>query len=46
MMPTHKIQATVPSVELEKIRPGMSREDMERARQEIIRVAADALKGQ
>jgi hypothetical protein len=30
-------------VDLDKIRPGMSREDMERARQEILRIAAQNL---
>ncbi|HYM06109.1 MAG TPA: hypothetical protein VEU11_06075 [Terriglobales bacterium] len=33
------------SVDLDKIRPGMSSEDMERARQEIARIAAQALRG-
>jgi hypothetical protein len=33
------------SVDLDKIRPGMSSEDMENARQEIARVAAEALRG-
>jgi hypothetical protein len=31
-------------VDLEKIRPGMSREDMERARQEIVRIASQSMK--
>lgn len=31
------------AVELEKIRPGMSREDAERARQEIVRIASQLL---
>ena len=31
------------SVDLEKIRPGMSKEEMERVRQEILRVAAQTL---
>ena len=30
---------------MEKIRPGMSAEDMERARQEIARVASQTLRG-
>lgn len=34
-----------PSIDLDKIRPGMSSEDMEAARQEIARVAAQALRG-
>jgi hypothetical protein len=33
------------TVELDKIRPGMSAEDMERARQEIARVASQTLRG-
>ncbi len=33
------------TVDIEKIRPGMSAEDMERARQEIARVASQALRG-
>ncbi|MGH9660805.1 MAG: hypothetical protein ACRD96_19815 [Bryobacteraceae bacterium] len=32
-------------VELEQIRPGMSREEMERAREEILRVASQTLRG-
>ena len=32
------------SVDLDKIRPGMSREDMDRARQEILRVASQTLR--
>jgi hypothetical protein len=36
----------VPSgIELEKIRPGMSKEDMDRVRQEISRLATQALRG-
>lgn len=31
-------------IDLDKIRPGMSREDMERARQEIVRVASQTLR--
>ncbi len=31
------------SVDIEKIRPGMSKEEMERARQEILRIAAQSL---
>jgi hypothetical protein len=33
------------SVDLEKIRPGMSQEEMERVRQEIVRVASQTLRG-
>jgi hypothetical protein len=32
-------------VDLDKIRPGMSREEMERARQEVARIASQTLKG-
>jgi hypothetical protein len=32
-------------IDLDKIKPGMSSEDMERARQEIARIAAQALRG-
>jgi len=32
-------------VDLEKIRPGMSKDDMERARQEIARIASQTLRG-
>ena len=34
-----------PPVDIDKIRPGMSSEEMERARQEIARIAAQALRG-
>jgi hypothetical protein len=34
-----------PPIDIDKIRPGMSSEDMERARQEIARIAAQALRG-
>jgi hypothetical protein len=37
--------ATGGSVDLEKIRPGMSAEESERIRQEIVRVAAQTLRG-
>lgn len=33
------------AIELEKIRPGMNKEDLERARQEISRLASQALRG-
>jgi len=33
------------SVDLERIKPGMSREELERVRQEIARVASQTLKG-
>lgn len=34
-----------PGIELEKIKPGMSKEDLERVRQEIARVASQAFRG-
>jgi hypothetical protein len=34
----------MPSIDIEKIRPGMTSEDMERARQEIARIASQALR--
>lgn len=33
------------AVDLDKIRPGMSREEMERVRQEIVRIASQTLRG-
>jgi len=44
--PSRSSAAGSSSFDLERIRPGMSAEDMERARQEIARVAAHALGGQ
>jgi hypothetical protein len=38
------IPATVDPIDLDKIRPGMSRDDMERVRQEIVRLASLNLK--
>ena len=35
---------SMPSIDIEKIRPGMTSEDMERARQEIARIATQALR--
>jgi len=43
--PSRSSAAGASSFDLERIRPGMSAEDMERARQEIARVAAHALGG-
>ena len=40
-----KAPASRDSVELEKIRPGMSAEEMERVREEIVRVASQTLRG-
>lgn len=45
LTPGQKVQGPGGSVDLEKIRPGMSREEMERVRQEIVRVASQTLKG-
>ena len=44
--PGSRVAPSGSGVELEKIRPGMSREEMERARLEILRVASQTLKGQ
>jgi len=46
MAATQKANSGAGSVDLDKIRPGMSREEMERARQEIARVALQTLRGQ
>lgn len=45
---TPGVRMTPPSggIEIDKIRPGMSRDEMERARLEILRVASQTLKGQ
>jgi hypothetical protein len=45
MAATQKANGGAGSVDLDKIRPGMSREEMERARQEIARVALQTLRG-
>jgi hypothetical protein len=45
VMPGQKAPGGSGSVDLDKIRPGMSKEEMERVRQEIVRVASHALKG-
>jgi hypothetical protein len=39
------VQGAGPGIELDKIQPGMSKEDMERVRQEISRLASQALRG-
>jgi hypothetical protein len=44
--PSRASAAGASSFDLERIRPGMSAEEMERARQEIARVAAHAMGGQ
>ncbi len=36
---------SVPALEIEKIRPGMNKEDLDRVRQEISRLASQALRG-
>ena len=41
----HKTAAPAAGADLDKIRPGMSSEDAERIRQEIVRVASQALRG-
>ena len=38
-------QTIFPEIELDKIKPGMSKEDHERVRQEIARLAAQAMRG-
>jgi hypothetical protein len=40
-----KIAASGGGIDLDKIRVGMSKEDLEKARQEIARVASQALRG-
>jgi hypothetical protein len=40
-----KVPASRETVELERIRPGMSAEEMQRVREEIVRVASQTLKG-
>jgi hypothetical protein len=44
MSSTQKAPAAEP-VDLDKIRPGMSKEEMDRVRQEIVRVASQTLRG-
>jgi hypothetical protein len=39
------VQGAGPAIELSKIQPGMSKEEMDRVRQEISRLAAQALRG-
>ena len=43
--PTRSATPTSPAVELEKIKPGMSKEDLDQVRQEISRLASQALRG-
>lgn len=40
-----KISPSGGGIDLDKIRPGMSQEDLEKARQEIARVASQAMRG-
>jgi len=44
-MPSRSAAHSAPSVELDKIKPGMSKEDLDRVRQEIARLASQALRG-
>ncbi len=43
--PSRSTGHSTPAVELDKIKPGMSKEDFERVRQEISRLATQALRG-
>lgn len=43
--PSRNTAQNVSAVELDKIKPGMSKEDLERVRQEISRLASQALRG-
>ena len=44
--PSHKTSSSSSGgIDLEKIRPGMSAEDLERARQEIARIASQSFRG-
>jgi hypothetical protein len=45
MTTTQKAPAGRDSVELDTIRPGMSAEEMQRVREEIVRVASQTLRG-
>ena len=40
-----QLQARSASIEIDKIKPGMSKEDLDRVRQEISRLATQALRG-
>jgi hypothetical protein len=44
-VPSRNATHSAPAVELEKIKPGMSKEDLDRVRQEIARLASQALRG-
>ncbi|HYP12581.1 MAG TPA: hypothetical protein VEQ63_01550 [Bryobacteraceae bacterium] len=43
--PGHKSASTNAGVDLDKIRPGMSADELERVRQEIARIAGNAIRG-
>jgi len=43
--PGRKVSQAPSGIELDKIKPGMSKEDLERVRQEISRLAGQALRG-
>ncbi len=43
--PTRNAAKSEPGVDLDKIKPGMSKEDLDRVRQEIARLASQALRG-
>ncbi len=45
MTAAHKAPPAAGSIDLDKIRPGMSPEELERVRQEILRVASQTLRG-
>jgi hypothetical protein len=44
-MPSRNAVQGGPAIEIEKIKPGMSKEDLDRVRQEISRLASQALRG-
>jgi hypothetical protein len=43
--PSRNAAHSAPAIELDKIKPGMSKEDLDRVRQEISRLASQALRG-
>jgi hypothetical protein len=43
--PAKHVQASNPSIDIDRIKPGMNPEEMEKVRQEIARVALQAMKG-
>jgi hypothetical protein len=44
-IPSRNAAHSTPAIELDKIKPGMSKEDLDRVRQEISRLASQALRG-